>query len=62
MSELTVGEHKDRTIQCVDCGGDFIFTAGEQDYYKSKEFFEPKRCTPCRRNKRPRYTREEVVT
>lgn len=45
MEEL---EFKDKTLKCVDCGESFIFTAGEQAYYYSKQLSEPKRCKPCR--------------
>jgi hypothetical protein len=29
---------QDETLQCRDCGGDFIFTVGEQEFFKSKGF------------------------
>jgi hypothetical protein len=47
---------EDRTLVCQDCGMDFIFTAGEQEFYKEKGFDnEPKRCKECRdRKKRDR--------
>jgi CxxC-x17-CxxC domain-containing protein len=33
----------------VDCGGDFIFTAGEQLFFHDKQFKnEPKRCKACK--------------
>ena len=28
----------DRTLKCKDCGADFIFTEGEQAFYKEKGF------------------------
>jgi hypothetical protein len=31
-----------------ECEATFIFTAGEQEYYKTKGFNPPKRCRPCR--------------
>lgn len=41
--------HQDKSIACRDCGTDFIFTAGEQEFYASKGFEnEPTRCKPCR--------------
>lgn len=41
--------YKDRTLQCSDCGAEFVFTAGEQEFYAEKGFEnEPKRCTDCR--------------
>lgn len=40
---------EDKTIKCVDCGEDFVFTANEQDFYAEKGFQnEPKRCKACR--------------
>lgn len=42
-------EFQDKTIKCVDCGQEFTFTAGEQEFYASKGFTnEPKRCKTCR--------------
>jgi len=41
-------EFKDRTLQCVDCGQDFVFTAGEQGFFTSKRLSTPKRCHDCR--------------
>ncbi len=39
----------DKTLTCRDCGMDFVFTAGEQDFYASKGFVnEPTRCSSCR--------------
>jgi CxxC-x17-CxxC domain-containing protein len=41
---------EDKTLKCVDCGQDFVFTAREQDFYAEKGFQnEPKRCPDCRR-------------
>lgn len=47
-----MAELEDKQITCRDCGADFVFTAGEQDFYQSKQFAEPKRCAHCRRVKR----------
>ena len=34
----------DKTLKCKDCGADFIFTEGEQAFYKEKGFEnEPQR-------------------
>lgn len=39
----------DKTLRCRDCGSDFVFTAGEQEFYASKGFVnEPTRCPACR--------------
>ena len=40
----------DKTITCRDCGSEFIFSVGEQEFYKEKGFDnEPTRCISCRR-------------
>jgi len=40
----------DRTLVCKDCGKDFVFTEGEQEFYKEKGFEnDPVRCPDCRR-------------
>ena len=42
-------EFLDKTLKCVDCGNDFIFTAGEQLFFHDKQFKnEPKRCKNCK--------------
>jgi hypothetical protein len=48
-------EFEDRTIKCVDCGDDFIWTAGEQVFFHDKGLKnEPKRCKPCKQAKNER--------
>ena len=40
---------EDKTLKCKDCGEEFVFTAGEQEFYESKGFVnEPQRCKKCR--------------
>jgi len=42
-------EFQDKVLKCVDCGADFIFTAGEQLFFHDKQFKnEPKRCKSCK--------------
>ena len=39
----------DRLLNCSDCHGEFIFTAGEQLFFHDKQFKnDPKRCKPCK--------------
>ena len=43
----------DKTLQCSDCGGEFIFTADEQEFHANKGYTnEPKRCPTCREARR----------
>lgn len=40
---------EDKTLTCKDCGNDFVFSAGEQEFYAEKGFVnEPQRCKECR--------------
>lgn len=41
--------YEDKTLVCKDCGQEFVFTAGEQEFYDSKGFVNvPQRCKECR--------------
>ena len=41
--------YEDKTLVCKDCGQEFVFTAGEQEFYAEKGFQnEPQRCKACR--------------
>ena len=41
--------YEDKTLICKDCGAEFVFTAGEQEFYAEKGFQnEPTRCKACR--------------
>ena len=45
--------YEDKTLKCKECGADFIFTAGEQEFYAEKGFQnEPQRCKECRNAKK----------
>ena len=60
-------EFLDKTLKCVDCGTDFVWTAGEQLFFADKNFKnEPKRCKGCKakRTNRPvgASVRERVET
>ena len=40
---------EDKTLGCKECGKEFVFTAGEQEFYASRGFEnEPQRCKACR--------------
>ena len=41
---------EDKKIVCKDCGKEFVFTVGEQEFYKEKGFEnDPVRCLECRK-------------
>jgi CxxC-x17-CxxC domain-containing protein len=42
-------EFQDKMLKCIDCGDEFVFTAGEQLFFYDKQFKnEPKRCKACK--------------
>jgi len=42
-------EFQDKVLTCIDCGAEFVFTAGEQLFFHDKQFKnEPKRCKACK--------------
>ena len=42
-------DFQDKVLKCVDCGTEFVFTAGEQLFFHDKQFKnEPKRCKNCK--------------
>lgn len=39
----------DKQLRCRECGNDFVWTAGEQEFYQQKGLLhEPQRCNDCR--------------
>ncbi len=43
----------DKSLMCRDCGIEFTFSAGEQEFYQSKGLVkEPGRCPECRQLRR----------
>jgi CxxC-x17-CxxC domain-containing protein len=55
IGELDTMSFVDKTLTCRDCGEDFVFTAGEQEFYAEKGFTnEPSRCPNCRRANKAR--------
>jgi len=59
---------EDKTLVCRDCGAEFAFTAGEQEFYQSRGLEnEPGRCPDCRaarrqsRNGSSRGPREKTI-
>ncbi|MGH2490085.1 MAG: zinc-ribbon domain containing protein [Candidatus Limnocylindria bacterium] len=43
----------DKTLTCKDCGQEFIWTSGEQEFYQARGLVnEPGRCPTCRAARR----------
>ncbi len=48
-------EFEDKNILCIDCDKDFIWTVGEQKFYRDKGLQNPpKRCKDCKQAKNER--------
>jgi hypothetical protein len=45
---------QDQTLKCRDCKQDFVFTAGEQQFFAERQFTPPTRCKPCRQANKAR--------
>ena len=50
----------DQYLKCVDCGDGFLWSASEQGFYEARRLEPPKRCKPCRAEKRRRYDEMEA--
>mmetsp|Transcript_21553 Transcript_21553/g.36270 ORF Transcript_21553/g.36270 Transcript_21553/m.36270 type:complete len:110 (+) Transcript_21553:47-376(+) len=49
----TPSDFTDKTLNCKDCGADWVFSAGEQEFYAEKALEnEPTRCKECRKEKK----------
>lgn len=47
--------YTDKVLRCRECGVEFIFSAGEQEFYASRGLMnEPGRCPACRAARRQR--------
>jgi len=45
--------YEDKTLRCRECGQEFVFSAGEQEFYQQKGLLnEPGRCPACRSRRR----------
>ena len=55
-------EFQDKVLKCVDCGSDFIFTAGEQLFFSDRQIKnQPKRCKSCKAKKMAAISPQPVI-
>lgn len=45
-------EYQDRTLTCVECGAEFVFSADDQQFHAGRGYQDPKRCPGCRQARR----------
>lgn len=48
-------------LVCSDCSSEFVWTEGEQNYYSARGMTTPKRCKPCRENRKTQRAAMEAV-
>jgi CxxC-x17-CxxC domain-containing protein len=53
---------KNKILKCIDCGVEFEFTVGEQEFFQKKGFtHEPKRCSECLAQKKAKYSEKQNI-
>ena len=53
-------DYVDKTLECVECGASFTFSASEQELFATKGFTnEPKRCLSCRQARKEQRRRSQ---
>lgn len=54
-----VKQFEDKSLKCKDCGQEFIWTVGEQEFFYSRGFKnKPTRCKECRKKNRQKVETE----
>lgn len=54
-SSIEIPEFEDKSILCIDCSKGFIWTSGEQVFFRDKQLQNPpKRCKECKQAKNER--------
>jgi ssDNA-binding Zn-finger/Zn-ribbon topoisomerase 1 len=48
MPATTTTKIEGEILQCEDCGADFVFEIGEQEFFDKHGFSKPRRCPSCR--------------
>lgn len=56
-------EFTDKPLDCIDCGEEFVWTAGEQEFFRDKGLkHTPKRCRQCKKVKTERIAEDSKRT
>ena len=48
----SVATHDNESLECVDCGAEFVYGEEERRFYLERGFKEPIRCLDCREKRR----------
>ena len=63
MQTSSSSNFQDKTLTCRECGSEFVWTAGEQDFYQRKGFENPPfRCAQCRAKKKAERMANRTMT
>lgn len=53
--DFTHAEFPDKNINCIDCGQEFVWSSGEQQFFRDKGLQNPpRRCKTCKQAKNER--------
>lgn len=55
-------DFKDKYLKCRDCGQDFLWKSGEQEFFSVKGFPPPSRCPDCRKKRKEQRTGGDPTT
>lgn len=62
VREESANEFEDASIKCIDCTQEFIWTVGEQAFFRDKQLQNPpKRCKDCKLAKNRRIEAIEIA-
>lgn len=60
---MQTSSFQDQTLVCRDCNKQFVWTAGEQEFYAQKGFNNPPfRCTECRTKRKTERMADRTMT
>ncbi len=51
---ISINDFSDKFITCCDCGDEFLWSKGEQAFFKSISLLNPRRCPACRQLRKSR--------
>ena len=53
--------YEDKTLVCKGCGKEFLFSAGEQEFYAERGYQDPQRCKECRQARKQAMRSEKTL-
>lgn len=59
---MQASSYQDQSLVCRDCGNQFVWTAGEQEFYQQKGFSTPYRCPDCRAKRKEDRRAQRTMT